>query len=209
MRERDHWFRSRRGLYRDREMRPPEPGDDYGQADYSTDYCYDPVHRTGYRVSDQYEDRRDFGQVDYSDDYGYDPVARQGYRRHDEPGDVYGGSRDYGRYDETGGRRRGPSRPWEGRRDEPRSWSEGRGRERRGSSDSVIWTVVTQRLDNERGLDASDIEVIVENREVTLNGTVRDRDDKRRAEDLAELHDVRHVQNNLRVREGWRRRFGF
>jgi hypothetical protein len=199
MRERDHWTRSRRGEPDDRrDWRGGEPADDYGQADYSADYAYDPVHRTGYRAADQYDDRRDFGQVDYSDDYTYDPEARRGYRRHDSPHDGYGSVE------------RGPSNRAQDWREEQRSWDHGhRRRVRHGASDPVIWTVVTQRLDNERGLDASHIEVSVENAEVTLNGFVRDRQDKRRAEDLAELHDVRHVQNNLRVREGWRRRFGF
>ena len=42
----------------------------------------------------------------------------------------------------------------------------------------------------------------VQNREVTLTGTVRDRNEKRRAEDLAEsVSGVSHVQNNLRVGE--------
>jgi hypothetical protein len=49
-------------------------------------------------------------------------------------------------------------------------------------------------------VDASEIEVAVQNREVTLTGTVRSRSEKRRAEDVAEsLPGVNHVQNNLRV----------
>src|SRR5919205_2651124 len=49
-------------------------------------------------------------------------------------------------------------------------------------------------------LDASDIDVTVTNGEVTLTGTVRSREEKRRAEDIAEsVPGVRHVQNNLRV----------
>ncbi|MDB5467873.1 MAG: hypothetical protein JWQ46_2635, partial [Phenylobacterium sp.] len=45
---------------------------------------------------------------------------------------------------------------------------------------------------------------IVENAEVTLNGTVRRKEDKRRIEDIADIDGVRHVQNNLRVRDrGW------
>ncbi len=47
--------------------------------------------------------------------------------------------------------------------------------------------------------------------EVTLNGTVTSREQKRRAEDLVEdLSGVKHVQNNLRVREStaWDRNNG-
>ena len=51
-------------------------------------------------------------------------------------------------------------------------------------------------------VDASDIEVAVSGREVTLSGTVRSREEKRRAEDIAEaVSGVTHVQNNLRVQQ--------
>jgi len=44
--------------------------------------------------------------------------------------------------------------------------------------------------------------VMVDNGEVTLNGTVRRKPDRRRIEDIADIDGVRHVQNNLRVRSG-------
>ena len=44
------------------------------------------------------------------------------------------------------------------------------------------------------------VDVVVENAEVTLNGTVRHKGDRRRIEDVADIRGVRHVQNNLRVR---------
>lgn len=115
-------------------------------------------------------DRRDFGQADYSNHYGYDPRTRTGYRS----------------FDDGTGRDPGP---------EPR-------RPRRaGPSDRVLWAVITERLDGQRRLDLRDVEVIVLDAEVTLNGTVRHKDDKRRIEDIADIDGVRHVQNNLRVRE--------
>jgi osmotically-inducible protein OsmY len=72
----------------------------------------------------------------------------------------------------------------------------------------VLWTVIVERLESQRGLDLRDVEVLVDEAEVTLNGTVRRKEDKRRIEDIADLDGVRHVQNNLRVREGMRRWFG-
>ena len=46
------------------------------------------------------------------------------------------------------------------------------------------------------------IEVQVDNGEVTLTGTVESRQDKRRAEDIADrISGVKHVQNNLRLRQ--------
>jgi hypothetical protein len=68
-------------------------------------------------------------------------------------------------------------------------------------SDARILEDVSDRLADDGQLDATDIEVKVEAGEVTLDGQVQSRDDKRRAEALAErASGVRHVQNNLRVR---------
>jgi len=69
-------------------------------------------------------------------------------------------------------------------------------------SDERIREDLHERLTEDPQLDASDIEVAVEAREVTLSGRVASRADKRRAEDIAEsVSGVGHVQNNLRVRE--------
>lgn len=70
-----------------------------------------------------------------------------------------------------------------------------------GPTDRVLWAVITGRLEEQRRLDLHDVEVIVQDGEVTLNGRVRHKGDKRRIEDLADIDGVRHVQNNLRVRE--------
>jgi hypothetical protein len=59
---------------------------------------------------------------------------------------------------------------------------------------------VNDRLTDDPRLDASEIEVTVAAREVTLSGTVHTRQDKRRAEDIVDtVSGVTHVQNNLRV----------
>jgi hypothetical protein len=185
--------------------------EDFGQADYSDDYGYDPRDRAGYRVErDIRPSVDDYGQADYSTDYAYDPSRRSASRR-------YEADRDYGRRMDEGDYRRA---------DQPRSWMDGAremfspsprpprpetrpesraesrlARTRRGPSDRVLWAVIVERLEDERGLDLRDLEVIVENAEVTLNGTVRHKADKRRIEDVAEIDGVRHVQNNLRRRD--------
>jgi hypothetical protein len=70
-------------------------------------------------------------------------------------------------------------------------------------SDARIEEDVNERLSHGH-LDATDVEVRVENGEVTLSGTVRSRGDKRLAEDIADdVSGVRHVQNNLRVQDNW------
>jgi osmotically-inducible protein OsmY len=78
-----------------------------------------------------------------------------------------------------------------------------RGRGPRGytRSDERIREDVSDRLTDDFFVDASDIEVTVSGCEVTLGGTVNNRDERRRAEDIAEdVSGVKHVQNNLRVR---------
>ncbi len=178
-----------------------EPRDraDFGQADYSRDYGYDPRRRAGYRAEDDVRPpgADDYGQADYSTDWAYDR-ERGPYRRFSEEDRAYAERMDTGDY-----------RPAD---EPPRSWADrasaffsgGASRERQprrqGPSDQVLWAVIVERLDDERRLDLRDVEVIVADREVTLNGTVRHKDDKRRIEDVADIEGVRHVQNNLRVR---------
>lgn len=76
---------------------------------------------------------------------------------------------------------------------------------RDGPSDRVLWAVIMERLDAERRLDLRNVEVSVQDAEVTLNGSVRHKADKRRIEDVADIDGVRNVQNNLRVAESDRR----
>jgi len=67
-------------------------------------------------------------------------------------------------------------------------------------SDERIREDVCDLLSDNPKVDASDIEVSVENGEVTLSGTVRSRDDKRRAEYVADaIGGVRDVHNRLRI----------
>jgi CBS domain-containing protein len=77
---------------------------------------------------------------------------------------------------------------------------QGRGPRGYQRSDDRIREDISERLTDDAMIDASEIEVAVQNREVTLTGTVRDRNEKRRAEDIAEsVTGVSHVQNNLRI----------
>lgn len=78
----------------------------------------------------------------------------------------------------------------------------GRGPKNYSRSDERIREDVNDRLTDDPHIDASDIEVSVSSREVTLAGVVDDRFAKRHAEDIAEsVSGVSHVQNNLRVRD--------
>jgi osmotically-inducible protein OsmY len=78
----------------------------------------------------------------------------------------------------------------------------GRGPRNYTRSDDRIREDVNDRLTDDPHVDASEIDVSVSDREVTLSGTVGSRFEKRHAEDLAEsVSGVTHVQNNLRVQQ--------
>lgn len=86
--------------------------------------------------------------------------------------------------------------------DEQRAHRRGRGPKGYRRSDERIREDVNDRLGDDYYIDASDIEVKVENSEVTLTGTVTSRTDKRRAEDIAEsVSGVTNVENRLRVKQ--------
>lgn len=107
----------------------------------------------------------------------------------------------YRRHDEDWRHREG-----RGYREEARdSYPVYRGRPPRAyrRADDRILDDIVERL-MVAAVDASEIEVKVENGEVTLSGTVRDRRDKRRIEDACEdVFGVQDVHNQIRVaREG-------
>jgi len=117
-----------------------------------------------------------------------------------------------GHYDDDEPERRGF---WERASDRVASWfgEDDRNERRRGEhrgrgpsgyrrTDERISEEVHDRLTDDPWLDASGIDVRVENGEVTLSGSVNEREAKHRAERLIEdMAGVTHVQNNLRVRK--------
>lgn len=90
-----------------------------------------------------------------------------------------------------------------------RNYGEHRGKGPKGyqRSDERIREDVCDRLYQDGRVDASEIDVKVEGNEVVLSGSVRSREEKRRAEDLVEnIMGVRHVENRIRVNNenSWR-----
>jgi hypothetical protein len=74
-------------------------------------------------------------------------------------------------------------------------------------SDDRIREEVNETLARHPEIDASEIEVRVQNGEVTLTGTVDERRDKRMAEDIVErVFGVKDVENKIKVKGGL---FGF
>lgn len=79
----------------------------------------------------------------------------------------------------------------------------GRGPRGYQRSDERIKEDICERMSQNGQLDASDLEVRVVNAEVTIEGTVNDRQAKRLAEDIAEgVMGVREVHNQVRVTQG-------
>lgn len=176
---------------------------------------------------------RDRGGYGRGQGYGYGDYDRSSeYGASNGRGNAGYGAPDYGYSGGRGyragyGNREGQGRDWRSDRnwfdratDEVASWmgdddaerrrdldraEDHRGRGPRGytRSDDRIREDVSDRLTDDYRVNAADVEVTVSNGEVTLNGTVRSRDEKRRAEDVAEaVSGVKHVQNNLRVSQG-------
>lgn len=80
---------------------------------------------------------------------------------------------------------------------------QGRGSRHYQRSDSRIQEDVYETLERQHDVDASDVQVQVQNGEVTLSGEVEDRRSKRRIEEIVEhCAGVRDVHNNLKARRG-------
>src|SRR5215204_3971966 len=159
----------------------------------------------------------------------------QGWRTDDNYGNRYGNDRRYSNTDYDTGRsdnRGGVDRGWfdktvdkvsswfgdddaerrvERDRNTDRSTGLHRGKGPKGyqRSDERIKEDVCDRLSDHPMIDASNIDIKVEGSEVILTGTVDSKEDKRRAEDIAEsISGVKNVQNQIRVEHSQRDSLG-
>lgn len=87
------------------------------------------------------------------------------------------------------------------------SWEAGPGFRGKGPkgytrTDDRIQEDICERLTEDERVDATNIEVSINNAEVRLSGMVRTRGERRRAEELVDaISGVQHVQNDIRVKE--------
>ena len=82
----------------------------------------------------------------------------------------------------------------------PQSNFSGRGPKGYRRSDERIREEICERLTDDWRVDATEIDVVVNNGQVTMSGAVHSREEKRKAEDLVEsIPGVHDVHNNLRV----------
>jgi BON domain len=94
----------------------------------------------------------------------------------------------------------GPDEEFTNRGDWPNGGFAGKGPKGYKRSDERISEDISDRLTYDPRVDASEIIVQVQNGEVTLSGTVESRDQKRRAEELAEsVSGVQEVINQIRI----------
>ncbi len=186
----------------------------FSQGPYAQDYNR-PWSGHGGGYSGRYSDDWQRMRGGYGQGYAENPDFRR-----DEWRGSYGSSREY----------QGGASDWRGRPEEDRSWwnratdevaswvgdedAERRrrmdqqrgyyGRGPRGYTrpDERIREDVNDGLTFDPSVDATEIVVIVDKGEVTLSGTVGSREERRRAEDVAEnVSGVKHVQNNVRVQD--------
>ena len=178
-------------------------GQDYGRQNYG-------------RQGDMYDDRwrsESYGRQSdmYNNRSGSNPYDRQGMM---DRGRGFGQDFDSSAYDRGYGNQgySGQNQGYGQQGNRP-GWSytevwfvpgpfTGRGPKGYTRSDERIKEDVCERLSQHGRIDASNIDVKVENGEVTLGGTVNDRQTKRMAEDaLDNLSGVREVHNHLRVQQ--------
>jgi hypothetical protein len=202
-----------------RDYRDYPYGRDYGMSrDYGRDYERDQgYYGRDYGIGRDRDDAwsgRDRDRGWFNRDY-----ERPGFRGRDENEDFWGRPRqhegrsigerigDFFRGDDRE-RERYQTQQWDRhRQDEPGLWDKvkgaftGKGPKGYTRSDDRIREDVCERLTYHPYVDASDIEVLVRDGEVTLTGSVDDRNSKRLAEDIVEdIRGVRDVHNQIRVK---------
>jgi osmotically-inducible protein OsmY len=202
----------------------------YSENQYSRDSGFNRGRYMGDRDEDYGSDWRSSYGTDYlnygsergANDRGWDDYDRSNYegRNYNRGGGNFGGG-SYGS-DYNRGRRgydRGERGWWDRTSDEVSSWFGDEDAERRREqdrlrsgqhrgkgpkgytrSDDRIKEDINDRLSDDVFIDASEIEVTVNDGEVTLTGSVGTRTEKRRAEDIAEeVSGVKNVENRIRL----------
>jgi osmotically-inducible protein OsmY len=189
-------------------MRNPYDSDtDYERGRYSRggerrDFDYDRNYEQDrWRAGRQEYYGPDYDQSDYDWDQGRWRAGNQSY------GGMYNRDYEQDRWRRGGQRYRGRSYDMPATSAYTEDWQvrgpfTGRGPRGYQRSDDRIREDVCDRLTQHGLIDASDIEVRVENCEVTLTGTVDSREAKRMAEDVSDaVQGVREVHNQVRVKQ--------
>ena len=196
----------------------------YGGNTYGSGFQNQPEWQRNRNVGNSYQGEQDDWNRNRNSNYGgyggyygasYGDRSRGDYQR-----SMYGGdTRNFGNANQGGIDRGNSDRDWWDRtKDEVSSWfgdddarrrrdfdkqyaHRGKGPKGYRRSEDRIREDVNDRLTDDPFIDASDIDVKVEDCVVILTGTVDSREDKRRAEDVVErISGVKDVENRLRVK---------
>lgn len=208
-------YSQRRGFYGNSNLQ------DSDRNDYSRSYDRDRNYGDG-RYDNRFDaDRRNSDGTSYRDNFRgdyYDYRSGELRDHSDYDRNTYNRRYDNNRWNDDRDRYRSSNDRnwWDKSKDEVMSWfgdddaERRRERDRRENhrgkgpkgyqrSDERIREDVSDRLSDDDYVDASEIEVEVEAGEVILKGSVTTREEKRRAEDVAErVSGVRNVENRLR-----------
>lgn len=195
----------------DRRFDPHAPRPDQRRgARYPTGSERDP-YRTG-------GERRYLPDRGYREETGYGEFDSPEWRREDEGEQYFGTGSHYGGGFGTAPSSRAsaagspgaPGYAREGAWSDESDWSpeqeseraegyRGRGPKGYTRSDERLRETICERLTDDPRIDASDIEVDVQEQRVTLRGSVSDRRTKYAVEELVENAGAREIDNNLRV----------
>ena len=211
-RERQRWADqpARYGSRRDEELWSAPRGDARYGLDTGAEREYG-RHLLAGQNNSGYEAARSYGQGRYGDDARSDLARASWTQEHNYEGPRYGERSAYG---SQYGSRQGQPDTYGGagfRQEGKRYWfDEGdqrgqfRGTRPRGyeRSDERLRELVCERL-TEADIDASDIEVKVDQGNVTLEGSVPSRWMRHQAEDIVDdCGGVKDIQNHLRIHQG-------
>ena len=192
-------------------------------ADYGTYAQRRSQRYTGMNRRSQYPETYRSAMSGYMSEHVGDDLGRRDYNQNPNEGNLYGqryGSKqggnpdhyrqprnvgyvseeDYDRGSPLYGEHMGYGRSSGNARQEQGLYK-GKGPRNYRRSDDRIQDNINERLTDDPLVDASEVEVAVQDGEVILSGTVDDRVAKRRAEDIAEsVSGVTNVENRIRVR---------
>jgi osmotically-inducible protein OsmY len=202
----------------------PDHDDRYNagyQQDQNNDYRYGMQQPYGQQGQSWGQGNRSRQQYDLFQQCGFHAGYQKSYPENRGYNDYEGRNYNDNRYAEDEGNRNRNSRDrgaWKKTRDEVSSWFGDDEAERRREQDHKrgehsgkgprgyqrskerIHEDVCDRLTVDDRVDASEIDVSVEDNEVILSGTVTTKEEKRRAEDIAEsIAGVRNVENRIKV----------
>ena len=160
------------------------------------------VTPTGVKVSTKWNPgygRGDWNRGNWNQGMGGNWNPNQERRRYNQ-GDWNQGGSNQGEWNQTGWNQ-GGRQNWNERGGSMQGQHSGRGPRSFKRPDHRIEEDINEQLTRHPMIDASDIEVNVQNAEVTLRGHVDSREAKRMAEDLAEsVFGVKEVSNQIKIK---------